>query len=281
MKVKCRECGKRYDYDVYSGICPKCSTYNAAGGDNRSQDYSEKGTDKSLSPKSFVDMTGELGKKEYEKSEAYKMAEVSGKHFVKGYYVATVILAVIMVLVFVVPTFIIPFAIKADKAGKRLSQDVEPIQIDFGKKINVADASSSMAVVIDGIGVDEEADYKLTKEYEMLRIDFHVENDMEEASEYDSNYMSTADMAVKLDMYINTEGNRYLEAVSRFDIQEALGISYEEGEDRGITEIFDVRNGHMYYIVKKGDAKGIWISCVDGEDKVSAYYIDTQEVTGS
>ena len=27
MKVTCRNCGKRFDYDTYTGLCPKCSTY--------------------------------------------------------------------------------------------------------------------------------------------------------------------------------------------------------------------------------------------------------------
>lgn len=28
MKIKCRKCGKKFDSDVYSGLCPKCGTYN-------------------------------------------------------------------------------------------------------------------------------------------------------------------------------------------------------------------------------------------------------------
>lgn len=28
MKIKCSKCGKRFDLDVYSGICPKCGAYN-------------------------------------------------------------------------------------------------------------------------------------------------------------------------------------------------------------------------------------------------------------
>ncbi len=28
MKGKCKKCGKHFDLDVYSGLCPKCGTYN-------------------------------------------------------------------------------------------------------------------------------------------------------------------------------------------------------------------------------------------------------------
>ena len=28
MKIRCRRCGKRFDADVYSGLCPKCGAYN-------------------------------------------------------------------------------------------------------------------------------------------------------------------------------------------------------------------------------------------------------------
>ena len=28
MLIQCGKCGKMYDYDKYSGICPKCARYN-------------------------------------------------------------------------------------------------------------------------------------------------------------------------------------------------------------------------------------------------------------
>lgn len=28
MKIRCSRCGKRFDADVYSGLCPKCGAYN-------------------------------------------------------------------------------------------------------------------------------------------------------------------------------------------------------------------------------------------------------------
>ena len=28
MKIKCKKCGKRFDAEMYSGLCPKCGTYN-------------------------------------------------------------------------------------------------------------------------------------------------------------------------------------------------------------------------------------------------------------
>ena len=28
MLIKCSKCGKMYDYEKYSGICPKCARYN-------------------------------------------------------------------------------------------------------------------------------------------------------------------------------------------------------------------------------------------------------------
>lgn len=28
LKIKCKKCGKRFDIEMYSGLCPKCGTYN-------------------------------------------------------------------------------------------------------------------------------------------------------------------------------------------------------------------------------------------------------------
>ena len=28
MRIRCKECGKRFDAEMYSGLCPKCGTYN-------------------------------------------------------------------------------------------------------------------------------------------------------------------------------------------------------------------------------------------------------------
>lgn len=30
MKIRCKRCGKAFDVEMYSGICPKCGTYNAS-----------------------------------------------------------------------------------------------------------------------------------------------------------------------------------------------------------------------------------------------------------
>lgn len=30
MKIKCKKCGKRFELEMYSGLCPKCGTYNGA-----------------------------------------------------------------------------------------------------------------------------------------------------------------------------------------------------------------------------------------------------------
>lgn len=30
MKIKCKKCGKRFEPDMYSGLCPKCGTYNGS-----------------------------------------------------------------------------------------------------------------------------------------------------------------------------------------------------------------------------------------------------------
>ena len=32
MKIKCKSCGKRFDPEMYSGLCPKCGTYNKLPG---------------------------------------------------------------------------------------------------------------------------------------------------------------------------------------------------------------------------------------------------------
>lgn len=26
-KIKCSDCGKKFDYEIHSGMCPKCGTY--------------------------------------------------------------------------------------------------------------------------------------------------------------------------------------------------------------------------------------------------------------
>ena len=45
MKVICKECGKKFDYDVYMGLCPKCSTYYRDGMGSSEQVYYTQGTE--------------------------------------------------------------------------------------------------------------------------------------------------------------------------------------------------------------------------------------------
>lgn len=43
MKTKCKKCGKRFDPEVYSGLCPKCGTYNGSHSSGFSPQPSEYG----------------------------------------------------------------------------------------------------------------------------------------------------------------------------------------------------------------------------------------------
>ncbi len=45
MKVICKECGKKFDYDVYMGLCPKCSTYYRDGMGSSEQAFYDQGTE--------------------------------------------------------------------------------------------------------------------------------------------------------------------------------------------------------------------------------------------
>lgn len=45
MKVICKACGKKFDYDVYMGLCPKCSTYYRDGMGSSEQAFYNQGTD--------------------------------------------------------------------------------------------------------------------------------------------------------------------------------------------------------------------------------------------
>lgn len=44
MKIKCKKCGKRFEQDMYSGLCPKCGTYNGAHmSDGAAEQYFDSG----------------------------------------------------------------------------------------------------------------------------------------------------------------------------------------------------------------------------------------------
>lgn len=44
MKIKCKKCGKHFDPDMYSGLCPKCGTYNGTHmGDSDVSQYLSSG----------------------------------------------------------------------------------------------------------------------------------------------------------------------------------------------------------------------------------------------
>lgn len=260
MKIRCSECGKRYDYDVYTGICPRCSVYNKPD---------EKVDD--VIPRNAAEISnGNYSKK--------NNTEISGKNGVKASYVAGIVIVVLMILVLIIPIFLVPAYIKNKQENNVLPKAVEPSIVKQGEAIPFSDDEVSIEITIEGAQIDHQVDYNIPDEYEMVRVDYHISEEEEHISDYNPNYIYTGKVTNGLKPYMKTKSGYYLESLSVSQITRALDMDYDKGVEMGISSEFDLRDGHLYYIVKKDDVEGLWISNVIDDNNVSAFFVVEMEV---
>lgn len=180
MKIKCRKCGKRFDQDIYSGICPKCGVYNGfcEGGSDISQylsssysgeeahrqlheDYGDKGHDGSAHRKlhDTYDRGYETahpvyeGQKDTKKQSGELASEPVGRK--KNGFTAVKLLCFLLVLAPVVTAFSYQ-AMKKETLQERLGAEIAQIPAGDGNTLVFDRAPFAYPVTVSVLGQEQE-----------------------------------------------------------------------------------------------------------------------------
>lgn len=249
MKIRCTECGKRYDDDLYSGVCPKCGNYVGSG----EEQYD--------APSDYQPVSGveETSYTTFDEDTYVPPASRNpGKKLAKRIYTAVILFLIIVVGA---GSYGIIWFTRDSRQEERQMDDLrEPRVISKGEPFTYETENNLYNIVIDSVTVDDDPALNVPEEYEMLVVSYNIERIYTGtgAGDFDAYY------EICMIPYVETKSGSYLESVRDYDLREALGITDSMELDKmGISDDFSLKEGKLYYLVKKGDFKSLYITSFD------------------
>lgn len=248
MKVKCTQCGKRFDYDVYTGICPKCSAFYKAGGNAGTVQESAATVRTYEAQDKAPDAVHKAGQKVRERKHG------------RLYYASTAALSVAIVLSAALAHIL---AGKANEAGYALgSMDElpEPLYLSVGESAVVPYDENSFAFAVTGAAVVNDDLYQVPAGYELVRISYRtgMANSDDEA-EY--NDYRSYDTRRGLRPYLMTKSGNFLPPLDEYDLEKVGIMDYEIADQSEVSTYFRDTEGFFCFLVKENDMSGLRINC--------------------
>ena len=288
MKVTCRNCGKRFDYDTYTGLCPKCSTYYRIDSTSKTSadTYTYSGT-YSEPEEDIYDDFEEEDEPDIKASILTPLqtdAENVRSGIFKNNRKLTVILFALIMLAFVVPFFATQYIIHARQEENSLSQVVVPVPAFMGESMSFEmEDNYSYELTIQSASVVTDTCYQIPDGYQLIGFSYTLtEPDAAIEDISDSNRLSRSLGYDDITPYLCTQSGEYLQPIDAYDIAKAQGDKdYEWRQTTGTSSDFEYSKGTVYFLVKDGDIANLLIQHTNYESTtlLESYQIDQLEVT--
>ena len=263
MKVRCVDCKKRFDYELYSGVCPKCGNYM-------------RPTEIETSENTNCEMEGshihnESASDEYtatyaQPAEPYTASEITSTHVEpakkkkKSNRAITLVLTILMVTTFLVTILVAYVGQKTIHEGKTVKEPVTPVLCQAEDGFSYIADYNKYDIFIESVTVDDDPAFELPDEYEAVMITYRIERTFlnNGGSDHDSFY------EIRMTPYLETLSGYYLEPVSEYELRKIKEIEdYTQADEMGLGTGFNHKEGKLYYYVKKDDIKGLYITSMD------------------
>ena len=288
MKVTCRNCGKRFDYDTYTGLCPKCSTYYRIDSTSKTSadTYTYSGT-YSEPEEDIYDDFEEEDEPDIKASILTPLqtdAENVRSGIFKNNRKLTVILFALIMLAFVVPFFATQYIIHARQEENSLSQVVVPVPAFMGESMSFEmEDNYSYELTIQSASVVTDTCYQIPDGYQLIGFSYTLtEPDAAIEDISDSNRLSRSLGYDDITPYLCTQSGEYLQPIDAYDIAKAQGDKdYEWRQTTGTSSDFEYSKGTVYFLVKDGDIANLLIQHTNYESTtlLESYQIDQLVVT--
>ncbi len=186
MKIKCSSCKKRFDYDKYTGICPKCGSYHSSA-----TIFADTITD--VTSNYSTSVTSDM----YEKQKPAYDNTVSGKPKGKRstvYHRVTILIIFLMIACAFIPvsTILISGHIKyKNNAAMELK---EPLPIFMNEPFSYTAEEYSYQITITDAFIDHTSGIEIPTGYELLTIAYKIllpDNAVSTYFEYGNNDIPT------------------------------------------------------------------------------------------
>ena len=257
MKVCCKNCKKKFDNDLYGGVCPKCGTYYR---ETRQED-------------AFSMISGNYNiseEKEEEEEPTYssrppaRRKRTVKKRHGKTYYTVTVLLVAGMIMAGAFASLYVTRKNEAGKQQMELQSLPEPEIIRKGDAFTYEGTNQDGEAEVYSISITKARQIKSKKlnvpeGYEMMEISYHVENAAWEGEDYEE-YGIIRSISIPVHPYLVTKSGEYVKPVPAYSIAEMMNWDYEREETEGLSDNFTYEDGVIYYLVKENDMEALWIS---------------------
>lgn len=262
MKVRCVDCKKRFDYELYSGVCPKCGNYM-------------RPTEIETSENANCDKEGSHVHVE-KRTESYKTKtpEIQSTHVepVKKKKTNPVITIVLIVAMTVtgVTTAVYVRASQAKIHEENIVKAELPVKSQKQSDVItylVPELGNQYDITIDSISIDTDPRFALSENYEAVKLNYHINRTKlnGESSDYENFY------EIQMNVYMETKSGYYLSPASNFQISRMWNVEYDQVSELGINDSFEKKQGIIYFFVKKDDVKNLYITVADYDhEKYSA-----------
>ncbi len=264
MKVKCPDCRKRFEYELYSGVCPKCGNYMRPTEIETSENENCKIEGSHIHTESAEE--GYTATYVQTDSESYKKPEIRSTHVEspkkkrKSNPAITIFLVVLMITTFLVTVIVVYVGQKNVHESKIVKEPVGLTLCQAGDGFTYVSDYNKYDIFIDSVMIDEDPEFDLPKEYEVIEVNYRIERTYlnNGGHDYDSYY------EIRMTPYLETLDGSYLEPVSEYEIRRVKNIEdYEQADAMGLGSGFNHKEGKLYYYVKKDDIKGLYITSKD------------------
>ena len=251
MKVKCTQCGKRFDYDVHLGKCPKCFTYHKMNSDTDQQPESTK----SKPAPSKQQNTSSSSQPEQQKPKKTRHS--------RSYHIVTIVLCSIIILLIVLTFILTNLSNKSGYAAASLTELPEPISLSLGDAAIIPYAEDNFSISITDATIINDSTYQVPAGYELIRVSYSAGSSKPYGapSEPDYGYYDNHSIRWGLKPYLITKSGSYLPPLGKYDFEETDILESEAANELELSTYFEDAVGFFYFLVKENDTQGLRINC--------------------
>lgn len=260
MKIRCKECGKRFDDEIYNGVCPKCGYYIYTSVPETSKNENCEIEGSHIHVESGYTATyrqEDLYAESYSEGEARDY--ISPERKKPSAAAVTKILVALILLVGITSMGLAMVSQKQAHEAMTIKEEILVKTQQPDEPITYMAADNRYDIYIDLVKVDKNPIYEIPEEYELISISYRIARTFlgGDGSDYDSFF------EISMKPYLETKDGKYLEALSLYDLEKLLKTNYDRTTEVAVASSFRHQKGKLFYLVKKQDVRELYIVSAD------------------